>query len=644
MLDNSFLAGNYQVSFTNTAVTILSLRISPIPANTIRLIMPSSNTLTSNAFVTIGTGYTVIIDNGGVFENSAGVTSGTNFTITDTFRINNGGRYIHRTRSGHAGWNSRLSRIPGTEYGVFEFDVNGGSYPVATSNDRIYGTIELSSLKSGGLQTYTSNAGGTFTVNGDIIINSGVTYSYTPPVSGIFFIVNRNLSISSSAVFDLCASGSYSMSFQVKGNSVIDGILRESGNTADFELKGSSNQSISGVGSIQNSVSLIINNPSGATLNSPLTLPYSLTLTNGKLSTSSTNLLTIADNATCTGASSVSFVDGPMRKIGDEAFTFPIGKGGMYAPIGISGGTGTATDEFTAEYIRSNPQTDYGINYAAGINHVSFVEYWHLDRGASTTSGRNVSIAVHQQSFCMEPANTFISRWNGIQWTNETSAASGFGPCGIYQCGTVTTGAEITGFSPFTLATDRPVTNNPLPIKLTRFDAVKLSASRAQVSWELAACCSKGAKFELEKSTDGSNYALLTTLASNDTGRHYSYADNRLAAGVTHYRLKVTEADGRVTYSKAATVTNTEGNYGLSVSLFPNPVREQALLLLSATKKETVQLTIISSSGAVVKQWQQVVAAGTQTASIDMRRMPAGIYQLVCRGETQRAVLRFVKQ
>ena len=182
----------------------------------------------------------------------------------------------------------------------------------------------------------------------------------------------------------------------------------------------------------------------------------------------------------------------------------------------------------------------------------------------------------------------------------------------------------------------------PLPIKLTRFDAVKLNASRAMLSWELAACCSKEARFELEKSTDGRNYILLTTLAGSESSKQYSYTDNQLTAGTTWYRLKATDADGKITYSRVATIVNDDSG-GLVVTLSPNPAGEQAVVSVTAAKKATVQFSIISSSGVVMKQWQQTVAAGTQTAAADMSALPAGIYQLLCQSEAEKVVVRFVK-
>ncbi|MBK6527035.1 MAG: hypothetical protein IPG07_16700 [Crocinitomicaceae bacterium] len=60
----------------------------------------------------------------------------------------------------------------------------------------------------------------------------------------------------------------------------------------------------------------------------------SITFNKGILVSSGTNLLILGDNVTAVSASDSSFVDGPVRKIGNDAFTFPIGKNdSIYASI-----------------------------------------------------------------------------------------------------------------------------------------------------------------------------------------------------------------------------------------------------------------------------------------------------------------------
>ncbi|MGB3008276.1 MAG: hypothetical protein WBC06_17305, partial [Chitinophagaceae bacterium] len=109
-----------------------------------------------------------------------------------------------------------------------------------------------------------------------------------------------------------------------------------------------------------------------------------------------------------------------------------------------------------------------------------------------------------------------------------------------------------TKFSPFAIST----MSKPLPIKLISFEATKISSSSSRLSWELAACCSSTARFEIERSTDARNYSLLSSLPGSETNRFYAYTDTRLAKGITYYRLKMTDADGKISYSNVVALIN----------------------------------------------------------------------------------------
>ncbi len=76
-----------------------------------------------------------------------------------------------------------------------------------------------------------------------------------------------------------------------------------------------------------------------------------------------------------------SFVDGPLRKIGDNDFIFPVGKvGSGLHKIGIDFASApNNTTAFTAQYFRSNPQT-LSTTLAPTLVKLSACEYWTLDR------------------------------------------------------------------------------------------------------------------------------------------------------------------------------------------------------------------------------------------------------------------------
>lgn len=649
VLDNSSLGGTYTVTLPSgdVAVTVLSLTITPSGANNITLTLPNTNT-SLNGFTATGTGDAVVLNNGAIFRNSSGATTTStpvSVTSTNNFRINNGGRYIHNTVRSHTDYLvSRLSTAVGTENGIFEFDVpTTASYTISASG-RTYGNLVISANAAGGFKTYTCSGINILTINGDLEINSNATLSYGPSTSSIN--IKQDCLISSGGNFNISNSTNDGIVY-LKGNLTNQGTIFESGTAtgSKIELNGTLNQNISfaGGGSMNNTITLAINNTAGANLLSPVSIPYNLSLVNGRIFTSWTNILTMNDDRVAIGGSTVSFVEGPMKKLGDDNFTFPVGVGSIYAPVGIENVSGqSVTDEFIAEYKRTNPQSVHGVGVQSGMDHISYVEYWSLNQNFGSAT-KKVSLTVTPTSFCKVLGSTYVSRWNGTLWTSEGSTNGGVTTLPPYETGTITSVNNISAFGDFTLITDLPFANNPLPIKLLNFNAYKINASTSEITWELAVCCSSAARFEVEKSVDSGSYTVLSVMSGSETNRFYSITDARLSKGITYYRLKMIDADGKVTYSKVVAIIN-DGKGVLISTVSPNPVHSQAVVTISTAKAGTINFSIYDIAGRVIKQWQVPAAEGSNRIIMNLDGLQAGVYHLVATGKEAKTAYRFVKQ
>ncbi|MCY7409861.1 MAG: hypothetical protein LH473_06275, partial [Chitinophagales bacterium] len=100
------------------------------------------------------------------------------------------------------------------------------------------------------------------------------------------------------------------------------------------------------------------------------------------LITDTTNILTLKSGATVSSVSSSSFVSGPIKKIGNSTFTFPVGKGSVYKPIAITAPS-SSSDAFTAQYF--NSQQSHGSNKDS-ITYLSACEYWNVKRTAGSSN------------------------------------------------------------------------------------------------------------------------------------------------------------------------------------------------------------------------------------------------------------------
>src|SRR5690606_23214649 len=169
---------------------------------------------------------------------------------------------------------------------------------------------------------------------------------------------------------------------------------------------------------------LTVNHSStGVTLNQNIQVNNSLTLTNGKLISSSTNLITLIDNATSTIGSDSSFVNGPFKKIGNDAFVYPIGKDTLWRRLAISAPT-NVNSEFIAEYFDNPYSSLTPVN--APISNVSNTEYWQLNKVNTTDS---VQATLHWEEAALSGITTCsilsLAEWTGTEWNDVPSTVNG---------------------------------------------------------------------------------------------------------------------------------------------------------------------------------------------------------------------------
>src|SRR5579871_1566052 len=545
LLDHNSVNSDYTVTMPDGPVTIKSITITPATTQTITLLIPSTN-FSTPAVTTTSSGYSIVINKGGILKNSSGLTSGSSLSISDSFQINNGGRYIHNTRSSHAtNIVQILSKAPGTETGIFEFDTPGTQgYTVSISN-RTYGTLVLSATSSSnGTRTYTGSGSNPLNINGDLQIGVGVTLKSDLATSKGNINLNGSL-IQNGGTVNL-ASGPDSSVLKIKGDILqsTGGIITESSTGVPaIELVGSAQQNISMQGTISDSIIFRMNNASGAVLQAPLLLPYKLELIKGNITTSSTNLLTLQAKAVVSVDSSItntSFVNGPLRKEGlssTDHFIFPVGKTNEFRWVELKNVTGN----FNVEYNSGNAK-DLSTSYSSGINHISTHGYWSIDADASPTASANVelSFANASSSGVTDMATLRASQLSSGIWMNRNNTATTGTPG---ASGSVVS-EMITTFNSnskqFVLASSVP-NENPLPVILTSFTAVKEN-DEIKVNWGVASS-DEIDYFEIWSSDDNNDFRKLNVIPLEFNQVSYGFSDTQILNGIRYYKLRVIQKD-----------------------------------------------------------------------------------------------------
>lgn len=143
----------------------------------------------------------------------------------------------------------------------------------------------------------------------------------------------------------------------------------------------------------------------------------------GIVRSDSSKLLIFENNTSITQYSSASYVDGPVRKIGNQAFRFPVGDSIYQAVCDISSPQ-NLTDTFTVRYFKGNPSLNgYDTSsHASSLNSVSGKEYWKINytHGASVS---NVKVTLsYDSSRSAKPLSIYqlrVAKWSGSLWQNQ---------------------------------------------------------------------------------------------------------------------------------------------------------------------------------------------------------------------------------
>lgn len=383
---------------------------------------------------------------------------------------------------------------------------------------------------------------------------------------------------------------------------------------------------------------LTINNSGGVTLSSTKTVKDSLILSNGIITTTSTNLLTLAAGSAASSGSNSSFVSGPLRKTGNTAFVFPVGKSNVIAPIGISAPV-NATDHFIAEYFKNSPNTLYPrSSKEITIDHVSDCEYWILNR---TNGSSNVKVQLSwaaRSCGITKISELIIARWDGTKWCNHSQSNSD----GTLASGTVTSN-DISSFSPFTLGSS--TTENPLPVSLLYFNHTCIDDS-IKFSWATATETNNDF-FILQRSTDAENWLNIKVLKGNGNSNkvnQYHCSDYGNDNIINYYRLKQVDYDGSSTIFQTVAVQSCRNyNSQIKIRIYPNPAKDYLTILNQNNDNKDIIIKILDINNKVV--WMELWKNPACNAAkyISLSSFAKGMYNLLLQSGTQNEYKRFIK-
>ncbi len=200
----------------------------------------------------------------------------------------------------------------------------------------------------------------------------------------------------------------------------------------------------------------------------------------------------------------------------------------------------------------------------------------------------------------------------------------------------------VNGFSGFYISSSKI---SPLSIKLTYFKGTQTDKKHF-LSWKVV-CTSAEAKFELQRSTDGSNYTpIYSFTASKERCENpFDYTDATPADGKNYYRLKFIDVDGKVTYSNIILLIQKNGRFDL-MSINPNVVRNEiAVLKIDAFEKESITIVLSDFTGRIIQKQTASLQTGLNQIPLQLNNLPAGVYNVTAYSNNARPkTLKLIKQ
>jgi hypothetical protein len=622
ILDNSDIPLSFFVTLPDVAVAIRTLIISPSPGRNIELILPVSN-ITPNAFMVTGPGYGIELRDGAIFRNASGISSGESLLIADSMIIYNGGRYIHQTRASHANNILKfLSTAPGTEKGIFDFDIPRASYTISVSN-RIYGCLELHATAYGSAVNYTCTGANPLLIRGNLRIGANVSMSVD--LSG----ANGNIQIEGDFIqeggrLNLASGNGDNSILRIKGDLYQSSaaIITETSNGYPWlELNGDRMQEIDMSGLILNQVGFRINNTSGSVLRFPLMLPWKLDLNRGEIVSSVNNMLILDTGCSIiidSSRLSVSYVEGPLRKLGlnqQDHFLFPVGKDKNLRWLEIKYPRGN----YTVEYFHQDPAS-IGTLLGDGLDHISKLEYWKViaDGILNDTAKIELSFTSAQSGGVTEPQYLNVAKFQSGKWEDaghETSTGN------FIQGSVISRNIDFMAIE-YTLASTVNL-ENPLPLTIIFMDVKEIS-KKPVFSWTFESPEIPD-HFNLYEETSGQPVFIANIKAINQQNRYNWTCNYFLDKGIHFFRISMVDIHGNV-YSGNIVPFNMEDGIVQLNWLGPDNQSGFGKILIQSDQLDIWKYEIISIQGQIIKRGVIKLERGKNYLTIEPEIISRGIY------------------
>lgn len=501
-------------------------------------------------------------------------------------------------------------------------------------NVDIYGSLQVDNgstlqLLSGAVL----NLYGNMTINGILAINSGATINY----------YGKNWTNGSSA--------------QVTNNGILTGTP---GNTVNFitpqpavsasftsntpllsTYSGATQQQDIDGNDIPMNMVMHIQNTSNVNLintNTSLSGQLSFDVANGYVITNSYEFV-FTDIASWLNAGTDRYIitnttTGDVKKLGlanGSSFLFPVGyTSSSYTPANVQVTAGS-TDNYhvNVNSFAASPPNEIIIN--PNVNRTWAVYSELNSAGGTSTNLSFVHYSALESAAYNDNSDAIFYRTDVGNWRSKACSAETVSPFGLpsnYYSQSIAsvelpTCLGCANASNGTYFTKTNCTSTILPVTLGAFNAALANCS-VKLNWNTYTEVNNK-YFTVERKQEGGGWADIGVINShnNINGGSYNYTDATAGDGALLYRLKITDADGKFSYSPVAGITRHCNK--TNVQVYPNPAKDFLFVSLQKTQVTNPSLRLMTITGQLLPlQYQQ----SGSSWKVNISRISPGIYML----------------
>ena len=626
--------------------------------------LPSITTQPSNATITSGSVYTPsIVASGGVVLSYQWQYSSTNGGVYSSVTNNtpSNASYTSQTTSSMT---LSGSVTAGTYYFKCYVTSTGSGCNAVSSNVSILtinSGITTYYFKGSGLMndkaSWTSNSDGSTGTQPSAMNNDGHTFyvlhlgsNPTPSLNGVWTLGTGSKIV----VGDGTNVVNFTIPYQISGGQIdVSNNATLTINTSTIPALGTLSSGSTVVYSYsggQQTIypttyqNLTVNNTNGLSLASDATVANTLTFTAGKITLSPGVTLTIGTNGSdgnIVGVGDTKYIvaysaNGStygsvkcMLNTNNNPYLLPIGDVSNYTPL-----TFTKTDNsvLTNASIRVYTQAATIPNFV-NANFNSYVNrYWSITPSNLTSPTYTITYKYVDGDVVGTETSLLPIKWSSGTWykpsnavniKNGTSEGSG----SVDVASNILTWSGLTTFSFDGGAGDEA---ESLPIHLLYFKA-KPIGKQVRLDWSTASETNND-YFTVERSQTGANFVPIFTKEGagiSTTTLYYFGYDKSPYEGISYYRLKQTDFDGRSDYSAIESVNVTRKNEDDLFVVYPNPSSDNIVHVdFTSEMERSISFVLYDAVGKEVDINTCKISKGRNVHTLEFVKVVSGFYRL----------------